>query len=85
MMDFSFEYETENTFHMLLSGYFDLIVFHAIYCGIQNSVTHLLGSSYGGKFRTLTTDCLIQGHCLIRCCLIQVHLLLVLTVPVSRF
>ena len=85
MMDFSFEYETENTFHMLLSGYFDLIVFHAVYCGIQNNVTHLLGSNYVGKFRTLTTDCLIQGHCLIRCCLIQVHLLLVLTVPVSRF
>ena len=85
MLDFSFEYKTENTFHMLLSGYFDLIVFHAVYCGIQNNVTHLLGSNYGGKFRTLTTDCLIQGHCLIRCCLIQVHLLLVLTVPVSRF
>ena len=47
MMDFSFEYETENTFHMLLSGYFDLIVFHAVYCGIQNNVTHLLGSNYG--------------------------------------
>ena len=85
MLDFSFEYKTENTFHMLLLGYFDLIVFHAVYCGIQNNVTHLLGSNYGGKFRTLTTDCLIQGHCLIRCCLIQVHLLLVLTVPVSRF
>lgn len=49
MLDFSFEYKTENTFHMLLSGYFDLIVFHAVYCGIQNNVTHLLGSNYGGK------------------------------------
>lgn len=49
MVDFSFDYKTENTFHMLLSGYFDLIVFHAVYCGIQNNVTHLLGSNYGGK------------------------------------
>ena len=49
MVDFSFEFKTENTFHMLLSGYFDLIVFHAVYCGIQNNVTHLLGSNYGGK------------------------------------